>query len=240
MDDPQWCLDECPTCSTVVVSALQRLSQSGNLTRVFLQHGRAIYCSPECEPEVDPEPELEHDGPWTHCSSIRVSAWALDCYKATLAPTSSPAIFPSLSQRKLHIQKKHPTLWVTSDPSSHSTPHISSSISTSTAVESLVTNSTPSRSPISRWSAQSWSCSLPGPLTPPLLTKTNVYPCSDPFKLAHQPANKESSNHLPATLPAAEKAQHGRSSRSMLIQHRKEDRICPPTTHGLLRPPPVY
>jgi hypothetical protein len=57
--------------------------------------------------------------------------------------------------------------------------------------------------------------------------------------LAHQPANKESSNHLPATLPAAEKAQHGRSSRSMLIQHRKEGRICPPTTHGLLRPP-VY
>ncbi|KAJ7359522.1 hypothetical protein DFH08DRAFT_931995 [Mycena albidolilacea] len=216
MDDPQWCLDECPTCSTVV-------------------HGRAIYCSPECEPEVDPEPELEHDGPWTHCSSIRVSAWALDCYKATLAPTSSPAIFPSPSQRKLHIQKKHPTLWVTSDPSFHSTPHISSSISTSTAVESLVTNSTPSRSPISRWSAQSWSCSSPGPLTPPLLTKTNVYLCSDPLKLAHQPANKESSN-----LPAAEKAQHGRSSHPMLKQHRREDRLCPPTTHGLLRPPPVY
>ncbi|KAJ7016010.1 hypothetical protein C8F04DRAFT_1167528 [Mycena alexandri] len=42
MADSQWCLDECPTCATVV-------------------HGRAIYCSPECEPEMEPQLRPEED-----------------------------------------------------------------------------------------------------------------------------------------------------------------------------------
>ncbi|KAF8186906.1 hypothetical protein K438DRAFT_1973106 [Mycena galopus ATCC 62051] len=198
MDEPQWCLDECPTCSTVV-------------------HGRSIYCSPECEPEVEPELALEHDDVrWalSHYNSIRVSTWAFDCYKSTLAPTSSPCVFPSPSQRKLHLRKKHPTSWVTPDTSSNSSPYISPPISTATAVESLVTNSTPTlQSPISRWSARSWSCSSPGPATPPFLTKMNVYLFSDSM------AHTESKVDPAALLPTVEK-QRGRSSLVMVAQHR--------------------
>jgi len=226
MDDPQWCLDECPTCATVV-------------------HGRSIYCSPECEPQIEPEPESEHDDVlWRQCNSTRVSAWALDCYKSTRAPASSPGIFPSPSRQKLYIRKKDPTSWVTSDTSSHSSPYISPSISTGTAVESLITNSTPSQSPISRWSARSWARSSPGPATPPLLSKTNVYLFSD--FMAHQPATAESNEttDLPMTpsdgyIPATvDKAKHSRSSRSALKQHRQYG-IGLQINHTLLHPPPA-
>ncbi|KAJ7108606.1 hypothetical protein C8R44DRAFT_884665 [Mycena epipterygia] len=93
MDDSQWCLDECPTCATVV-------------------YGKSIYCSAKCEPDVEQEPELEHDYvPWSQSSSTRISAWAFDCYKSALTPASSPCIFPSPSQRKLHLRKQYPTSW---------------------------------------------------------------------------------------------------------------------------------
>ncbi|KAF7360256.1 hypothetical protein MVEN_00754600 [Mycena venus] len=223
MDDSQWCLDECPTCATVV-------------------HGRSIYCSPKCEPEVKPEPELENDDvQWTQCNSIRVSAWALDCYKSALGPASSPGIFPSPSQRKLHIRKKHPTSWVTSDTSSHSPPYISPSISTGTAVESLITNSTPPQSP---WSVRSWRSS-PGPATPPLLTKTNVYLFSD--SITRPPTTRESneisdrpvSPSDPCIRQTVEKATCGRSSRPMLGQPGREYGLGPQTTYALLHPPPA-
>ncbi|KAF7351299.1 hypothetical protein MSAN_01561400 [Mycena sanguinolenta] len=216
MDEPQWCLDECPTCSTVV-------------------HGRSIYCSPECEPQVEPEPEPEHDDVlWSQYNSIRVSAWAFDCYKSSLAPASSPGIFPSPTQRKFHIRKKHPTSWVTSETSSHSS-YISPSISAPTAVESLITNSTspPQLSPVSRWSPQSWSYSSPGPITPPFLMKTNVYLSSDPQ--AHQPGSTKLivEKPEPPALPAAEKAQRGRPSHFMPKQRRREHMTTP---HPLLPP----
>ncbi|KAJ7906325.1 hypothetical protein B0H13DRAFT_2021188 [Mycena leptocephala] len=212
MDDPQWCLDECPTCATVV-------------------HGQSIYCSSKCEPEVEQDPELEHDDvPWSQCNSTRVSAWALDCYKSTIAPASSPAIFPSPSRQKLHLRKKHPTSWVTSATSLDSRPYMSLSISTDTAVESLVTSSTVPPSPISRWSARSWACPSAGPPTPPLLTKSNVYLTSYPTApQPATPASKETSDWpmspseacIPTTVA---KAERGRPCCPMLKQRRRDDR----------------
>ncbi|KAJ6487837.1 hypothetical protein C8R45DRAFT_258375 [Mycena sanguinolenta] len=201
------------------------------------QHGRSVYCSPECEPEVEPEPELEHDDVlWSQYNSIRVSTWAFDCYKSSLAPASSPGIFPSPSQRKFHIRKKHPTSWVTSETSSHSPSYISPSISAPTAVESLVTNSTspPQLSPMSRWSPRSWSCSSPGPVTPPFLTKTNVHLFSDPQ--AHRPGSTKSivEKPEPPALPPVEKVQRGRASRLMPKQHYRREHMTTP--HPLLPP----
>ncbi|KAJ7778205.1 hypothetical protein B0H16DRAFT_880492 [Mycena metata] len=157
MDDSQWCLDECPTCATVV-------------------HGQAIYCSPECEPEMEPQAE-EDSVPWPQYNSNRVSTWALDCYKkSTLAPANAPCIFASPSQRKLHIRKRHPTSWVTtSEASVDSSTCISSSISTGPIVETLVAGSIGLPSPKSAWRVRSWASPPPGPPSQPLLTKTNVY-----------------------------------------------------------------
>ncbi|KAJ7029213.1 hypothetical protein C8F04DRAFT_1116906, partial [Mycena alexandri] len=153
------CLDECPTCATVV-------------------HGRAIYCSPECEPEMEPQLQPEEDSvPWPQCNSNRVSAWVLDCYNnSTLAPANSPCVFPSPSQRKLHLRKKHPTSWVTtSEASVDSSTYISSSISTGPVAETLVAGSIGLPSPKSSWRVRSWASPPPGPPSRPLLTKTNVY-----------------------------------------------------------------
>ncbi|KAJ6558065.1 hypothetical protein B0H19DRAFT_1149764 [Mycena capillaripes] len=211
MDDPQWCLDECPTCATVV-------------------HGQSIYCSPECEPEAEQESQLEHDDTlWNHSNSTRISAWALHCYKATtIAPASSPCIFPSPSRQKLHLRKKHPTSWVTSGTSFDPSRYISSSISTGTAVESLVTSSTVPTSPTSRWSApvRSWTSASPGPPTPPLLTKTNVYLFSGSTARPPMAESSETSDYpvtpLEASMPA-EKAQHSRPSCPMLKQRQRRD-----------------
>ncbi|KAK7044766.1 hypothetical protein R3P38DRAFT_2880743 [Favolaschia claudopus] len=216
--DSQWCLDECPTCSTVV-------------------NGPSIYCSPECEPPLDLE-ELDLDDPfWSQQKSIRVSTWALECYQSTEAHRSTPSIFISPSQRKLHVRKTHPTSWVNSETSPPSPPSISSSISTSTAVESLVTSSTSPHSPISRWSVRSWpvrpsACSSPGLTTPPIVTKTSVYLVSDSLT---QPETKKT---IRTGLPPSEKASHTRLRHLVQTQHDGE---CSPRlrtpTHALLPPP---
>ncbi|KAJ7185702.1 hypothetical protein C8R46DRAFT_1061477 [Mycena filopes] len=171
MDDSQWCLDECPTCANVV-------------------HGRAIYCSPECEPEMksQPHPKPEQDSaPWPQCNSSRVSAWVLDCYKkSSLAPANTPCIFPSPSRRKLYLRKKHPTSWVTtSETSVDSSTYISSSLSTGTVVETLVTGSIGLPSPKYSCPVRSWATPPPCPPSRPLLTKTNVLLLSNP--VTHRP-----------------------------------------------------
>ncbi|KAJ6627913.1 hypothetical protein B0H10DRAFT_316792 [Mycena sp. CBHHK59/15] len=153
MDDPQWCLDECPTCATVV-------------------HGTSIYCSSKCEPRVEVE-ENESYVPWTESTTARVSAWALHCHKATIVPTMSPSLFPSPSGRKIHLRKQRPTVWVTSDLSFDSPPCTSPTISTSAAALSLVASSAGPAS--STGPIRSWASPLPAPPTCPLLTKTNVY-----------------------------------------------------------------
>ncbi|KAJ7739971.1 hypothetical protein DFH07DRAFT_70417 [Mycena maculata] len=171
MNDAQWCLDECANCATVV-------------------EGPSIYC-PQCEPDVkEEEAELE-DGyaPYTPRTTVRVSAWALDCYKSTrVAPASGPYIVPSPSRRKLHIRKQHPTSWVTPDGFSSSIS-LSSPMSTPTAVESesesAATSATIPPSPISRCPARSWAAVSPASATRPLLTKTNVYLSSS--SKAHAP-----------------------------------------------------
>lgn len=169
MDDSQWCLDECPTCATVV-------------------HGTSLYCSPECEPDVDDselelEPPYAH-APWSHSRAARVSAWALDCYKSALAPPASgaPCILPSPSRRKLHLRKQYPTAWLTpgTPPHTHSFVSESSPLSTCTAVDSLVSSCTKSPAPHRAWASASPAPSPAPPPPPPtrahpLLTKTTIY-----------------------------------------------------------------
>ncbi|KAJ7131742.1 hypothetical protein C8R43DRAFT_1024469 [Mycena crocata] len=211
MDD-QWCLDECPTCATVV-------------------NGTSIYCSPQCEPNVEPdaesEPHVERNyTPWSQQNTSRVSAWAVDCYKATLVPASSPCIFPSPSRRKLHLRKKHPTSWVTSDmPSSY----ISSPVSTSDAVESLIpsTSSTAPTSPISHCTARSWASPSPLPPTRPLLTKTNVHLLSNSKAGRHTTTESNETSDRPVTpsgfwiLTTVAEAECSRSNCPMLKKSRE-------------------
>ncbi|KAJ7440156.1 hypothetical protein FB451DRAFT_1300804 [Mycena latifolia] len=175
MDDSQWCLDACPTCATVVT-------------------GTSLYCSVQCEPDREQESELDSSSPpWSHCNTARVSAWAFDCYKSSMAPAaSSPCIFPSPSRRKLHLRKQYPTSWVTPDAPSHAPSYVSSPMSTSTAVESLVTSSTALTPPTSRRPVRSWASPSPAPPSYPLLTKANVY------LFAESPAAR------PPTAPSSE------------------------------------
>ncbi|KAJ6470617.1 hypothetical protein C8R47DRAFT_756178 [Mycena vitilis] len=221
MDDPQWCLDECPTCATVV-------------------QGPSVYCSSECEPDSEPEELRLDDVPWSQYNSTRISAWAVHCYKSSHA-AGSPCIFPSPSRRKLYLRKKHPTSWVTSDISFDPPPYVSSSISTGTAIESLVTSSTAPPSPVSRWSVRSWTSPSPGPPTPPLLTKTNVFLAPESAARqqtatrsyeASEPAAQSYETSAYPTTPseastpamAGAKDSRGRPSRPMLKQRRRTDR----------------
>ncbi|KAJ7666065.1 hypothetical protein DFH06DRAFT_266429 [Mycena polygramma] len=238
MDDPQWCLDECPTCATVVVSGFDGATfPAVDALGALSQQGPSIYCSSECEPDSEPEELKLDDAPWSQYNSTRISAWAVHCYKSSHA-ASSPCIFPSPCRRKLYLRKKHPTSWVTSDISFDPPPYVSSSISTGTAIESLVTSSTAPPSPASRWSVRSWTSPSPGPPTPPFLTKTNVF--LTPESAARQTRSYETSE--PATQSyetsaypmapsevstpamAGAKDSRGRPSRPMRKQRRRNDR----------------
>ncbi|KAJ7512805.1 hypothetical protein B0H11DRAFT_2182158 [Mycena galericulata] len=210
MDDSQWCLDECPTCATVV-------------------HGSSVYCE-DCEPDVK-EVDLE-DGyeAWNRRNTAtRVSAWALDCYKSTVAPGTSPCVFPSPSRRKLYLRKQHPTSWVTPDASlDFPSSILSSARSTPTAIESRSTMTAPP-SPNSRCLPRSWACPSQASVTRPLLTRTNVY-LSPGFK-AHQPA-AEPPDH-PGTPPSGSwfppsDVECTRPDSPMLNQkqHRRDDRAA--------------
>ncbi|KAJ6514534.1 hypothetical protein DFH09DRAFT_1196627 [Mycena vulgaris] len=208
MDDSQWCLDECPTCATVM-------------------DGKSLYCSAQCEPNLEHEPDLEHGYvPWGQCTSTRVSAWALDCYKSSLASSSSPGIFPSPSRRKLHLRKQNPTSWVTPDTPSHSP----SSPSTSTAVESLITSSTAPTSSISRNPLRSWASPSPVPPTRPLLTKTNVYLFTDSPARRPTPAASYETSARPVTPSESwisKVAVPNRSSCPIPKQRRQDERVPP-------------
>ncbi|KAJ7634926.1 hypothetical protein FB45DRAFT_910283 [Roridomyces roridus] len=149
MDDSQWCLDECPSCATVV-------------------SGSSIYCA-QCEPDFKlppEEPEQDDEGfaEYMQRTATRVSAWTVDCYKssraAAAAPSSVPSVFPSPCRRKLHLRKVYPTSWLNAE----SPPILSSApLSAPTAVQLLVTSSTGSPSPSSTFVGS------------PARPKTNVY-----------------------------------------------------------------
>ncbi|KAJ7689476.1 hypothetical protein B0H17DRAFT_638868 [Mycena rosella] len=207
MDDSQWCLDECPTCATAM-------------------QGKSLYCSAECEPnsgqELDPQPNYVQS---RESSTARVSAWALDCYKSSITPASSPGIFPSPSRRKLHLRKQYPTSWVTPDAPSHPTSsYVSSPMSSSTAVESLVASSTAAASPNSRHPARSWASPSPAPPTHPLLTKTNIYLFAE-SPAGRLPSSFQTSERPPSELWTPKVAAPDRPRCLASKQRRQDERI---------------